>query len=142
VHGWRREEDLAGWILAGRALTLPVFVATLVPTFYGGVLGIGEFTWSAGLSNWAVMALPYYAFAGLYAVFLAGRVRVTPGLTIPDHLEAVAERALLWTARGDAARAEAERLKARKLSPVPLARARWAETLSRRCRTWRSPWLR
>ena len=83
----RQEEDLEGWILAGRALTLPVFVATLVPTFYGGVLGIGEFTWGAGLSNWTVMALPYYVFAALYAVFLAGRVRVTPGLTIPDHLE-------------------------------------------------------
>lgn len=83
----RREEGGEGWILAGRTLTLPVFVATLVPTFYGGVLGIGEFTWSAGLSNWTVMALPYYVFAGLYAVLLAGKVRVTPGLTIPDHLE-------------------------------------------------------
>jgi SSS family solute:Na+ symporter len=83
----RRTEDLEGWILAGRTLTLPVFVATLVPTFYGGVLGIGEFTWSAGLSNWTVMALPYYVFAGLYAVLLAGRVRTTAGLTIPDHLE-------------------------------------------------------
>ena len=83
----RRETDLEGWILAGRALTLPMFVATLVPTFYGGVLGIGEFTWGGGLSNWTVMALPYYVFAALYAVFLAGRVRVTPGLTIPDHLE-------------------------------------------------------
>ena len=31
--------------LAGRTLTLPLFVSTLVPTFYGGVLGIGEFTW-------------------------------------------------------------------------------------------------
>lgn len=82
----RREEDVEGWILAGRALTLPVFVATLVPTFYGGVLGIGEFTWGAGLSNWTVMALPYYLFAGVYAAFLAGRVRAAPGLTIPDHL--------------------------------------------------------
>jgi len=83
----RRAEDLEGWILAGRALTLPLFVATLVPTFYGGVLGIGEFTWGGGLSNWTVMALPYYVFAALYAVFLAGRVRTTAGLTIPDHLE-------------------------------------------------------
>ena len=82
-----REESRDGWILAGRTLTLPVFVATLVPTFYGGVLGIGEFTWTSGLSNWTVMALPYYVFAGLYAVFLAGRVRVAPGTTIPDHLE-------------------------------------------------------
>jgi SSS family solute:Na+ symporter len=82
-----REEGGEGWILAGRTLTLPVFVATLVPTFYGGVLGIGEFTWTSGLSNWTVMALPYYVFAALYAVFLAGRVRVAPGMTIPDHLE-------------------------------------------------------
>lgn len=90
----RREEDLEGWILAGRTLTLPVFVATLVPTFYGGVLGIGEFTWGAGLSNWTVMALPYYVFAGVYAAFLAGRVRMTPGLTIPDHLGAAYGRSM------------------------------------------------
>ncbi len=83
----RREDDLAGWILAGRTLTLPIFVASLVPTFYGGVLGIGEFTWTAGLSNWLLMALPYYVFAGAYALYLAGKVRLTPGLTIPDHLE-------------------------------------------------------
>lgn len=83
----RRSDDLEGWILAGRALTLPLFVATLVPTFYGGVLGVGEFTWGGGLSNWTIMALPYYVFAALYAVFLAGRVRMAPGLTIPDHLE-------------------------------------------------------
>lgn len=83
----RKEEDLEGWILAGRTLTLPVFVATLVPTFYGGVLGIGEFTWGGGLSNWTVMALPYYVFAAIYAFLLAGRVRLAPGLTIPDHLE-------------------------------------------------------
>ena len=80
------EEGAEGWILAGRTLTLPLFVSSLVPTFYGGVLGVGEFTWSSGLSNWTVMALPYYFFAALYAAFLAGKVRLAPGLTIPDHL--------------------------------------------------------
>jgi SSS family solute:Na+ symporter len=74
-------------VLASRALTLPQFVAPLVPTFYGGVLGVGEFTWTSGLSNWTVMALPYYVFAALYALWLAERVRLTPGLTIADHLE-------------------------------------------------------
>lgn len=62
-------------------------MATLVPTFYGGVLGVGEFTWTSGLSNWTVMALPYYVFAAVYALWLAERVRVTPGLTIADHLD-------------------------------------------------------
>ncbi len=83
----RRREGMTDYVLASRTLTLPAFVATLVPTFYGGVLGIGEFTWLGGLSNWTVMAAPYYVFAALYAFFLAGRVRSEPGLTIPDHLE-------------------------------------------------------
>ena len=83
----RGREDLSDYVLASRALTLPQFVATLVPTFYGGVLGIGEFTWTSGLSNWTVMALPYYAFAAVYALWLAERVRLEPGLTIADHLE-------------------------------------------------------
>ncbi|MBI3547891.1 MAG: sodium:solute symporter family protein [Elusimicrobia bacterium] len=77
------------YILAGRALTAPTFVASLVTGFYGGVLGIGEFTYRYGISNWITQALPYYVFALLYAVFLAGRIRARPGLTIPDHLDSV-----------------------------------------------------
>ena len=30
------------YLLAGRRVTLPAFVATLVTTWYGGILGIGE----------------------------------------------------------------------------------------------------
>lgn len=91
----RRQGGLEDYVLASRALTLPQFVATLVPTFYGGVLGVGEFTWSSGLSNWTVMALPYYVFAALYAVFLAENVRLEPGMTIADHLESAYGR---WAA--------------------------------------------
>src|SRR4051794_16734189 len=92
-----RGRGLADYVLASRSLTLPMFVATMVPTFYGGVLGIGEFTWEHGLSNWLVMAFPYYVFAGIYAFFLAGKVRVSRGLTMPDHLElAYGRKAALW----------------------------------------------
>ncbi|MBI3554314.1 MAG: hypothetical protein HY077_17595 [Elusimicrobia bacterium] len=94
-----RAGGLSDYVLAGRRLTLPMFVATLVPSFYGGVLGVGEFTWANGLSNWVVMALPYYVFAALYAAFLAGRVRLEPGLTLPDHIEgAYGRRAAVWAA--------------------------------------------
>ncbi len=94
-----RGEGLADYVLAGRTLTLPLFVCTLVPTFYGGVLGVGEFAWGNGLSNWVVMALPYYIFAALYALLLAGRVRLEPGLTLPDHIEnAYGRKVALWSA--------------------------------------------
>jgi SSS family solute:Na+ symporter len=82
-----RKAGIEDYFLAGRRLTLPSFVVTLVPTFYGGVLGVGEFTYTSGLSNWTTQALPYYLFAAVYALFLAGKVRLQPGLTIPDHLE-------------------------------------------------------
>ncbi|MDE2492018.1 MAG: hypothetical protein KGM24_14315 [Elusimicrobia bacterium] len=89
----RRRAELEDYVLASRALTVPQFVATLVPTFYGGVLGVGEFSWKHGLSNWTTQALPYYVFAAFYALFLAGRVRATPGMTIADHLESAYGRA-------------------------------------------------
>lgn len=83
----QRSAGSEDYILAGRSLTLPTFIATLVTSFYGGTLGIGESAWRYGLSNWLMQGAPYYLFALLYAVFLVGRVRARPGLTIPDHIE-------------------------------------------------------
>lgn len=82
----RRKGGVDDFLLAGRTLTLPMFVATLVSTWYGGILGIGEFSYRYGISNWVVFGLPYYAFALLFALFLARRVRETNLYTIPDKL--------------------------------------------------------
>src|SRR5262245_63004879 len=42
------------YLVAGRKVTLPAFVATLVATWYGGILGVGEYSWRYGVSNWLV----------------------------------------------------------------------------------------
>lgn len=83
-----REGDAAGYLVAGRTLTLPALVATLVATWYGGILGVGEFSYNFGISNWVVFGLPYYVFALLFAWFLAPRVRQAELYTIPDKLYA------------------------------------------------------
>ena len=75
------------FLLAGRTLTLPVFVATLVSTWYGGILGVGEYSYRFGISNWFVFGVPYYIFAFFFALFLAKKVRATNLVTIPDKLE-------------------------------------------------------
>ncbi len=75
------------YLLAGRTLTLPMFVATLVSTWYGGILGVGEFSYKYGISNWVVFGVPYYVFALVFALFLAKKVRATNLYTIPDKLE-------------------------------------------------------
>jgi len=81
-----RENSQESLILAGRRLTLPAFVATLVSTWYGGILGVGEFSYRFGLSNWLVFGVPYYIAAAIFAIFLAGRARRSNELTIPDRL--------------------------------------------------------
>jgi SSS family solute:Na+ symporter len=74
------------YLLAGRRLTLPAFVATLVSTWYGGILGIGEYAWSYGISTWVVFGVPYYLAAVLFAFWLAPRLRQSGAVTIPDLL--------------------------------------------------------
>ncbi len=78
------EED---FLLAGRSLTLPVFVMTLVSTWYGGILGVGEFSYRYGISNWIVQGVPYYLFAAVFAAFLAKKVRASNLTSIPDKLQ-------------------------------------------------------
>lgn len=75
------------YLVAGRAITLPAFVATLVSTFYGGVLGIGEFTYLFGISGWFLYAFPYYFFIVIFALFLSKKIRRSELYTIPDKLE-------------------------------------------------------
>lgn len=77
------------FLLAGRRLTLPMFVATLVSSWYGGILGVGEFSYKYGLSQWVVFGIPYYVFALIFAFFLAEKVQKSPTISIPDRLRMV-----------------------------------------------------
>jgi solute:Na+ symporter, SSS family len=83
------EED---FLLAGRSLTLPIFVMTLVSTWYGGILGVGEFSYRYGVSNWVVQGVPYYIFAAVFAFILAKKIRATNLFSIPDKLAAAYDR--------------------------------------------------
>ncbi|MCU0454367.1 MAG: sodium:solute symporter family protein [Bacteroidetes bacterium] len=85
----RQRHSTYEFLVAGRSLTLPVFVATLVSTWYGGILGVGEFAWRYGVATWVVFGLPYYLFAIVFAFLLAPRIRRSEVLSIPDRLEQV-----------------------------------------------------
>ncbi len=85
-------DDTVQYLLAGRSLTTPVFVMTLVSTWYGGILGVGEFSYLYGISNWVVQGVPYYIFAALFAFLLAGKIRASNLITIPDKLHSSYDR--------------------------------------------------
>lgn len=75
-------------VAAGRALSLPLFVATLVSTWYGGILGITESVSYYGLGTLALFGVPYYIFALVYAGWYAGKVRDADQISIPERLAA------------------------------------------------------
>jgi SSS family solute:Na+ symporter len=79
-------KSIDSYFVLGRALTLPAFVASLVSTWYGGILGIGEFTYRFGISNWLVFGVPYYLAAFIFAIFIARKARKSNYYTIPDLL--------------------------------------------------------
>ena len=83
----RKVHGLNDYFLAGRRLTLPIFVATLVSTWYGGLLGVGELSFSYGFVNWIVSGFFWYLVYLFFAFFLANRIRRTKLYTIPDQLE-------------------------------------------------------
>lgn len=88
---WRRRgggDDVATYLVAGRAISLPAFVANLVATWYGGILGVGEYSYRHGVSNWLVLGVPYYLAALLFAFVVAPRARRSQALTIPEQLRA------------------------------------------------------
>ncbi len=77
------------YLLDSRKVGLLLFVATNVATWYGGILGVGEFTYRYGILSWVTQGLPYYVFAILFAFFFAGKIREAKLFTIPDKIESV-----------------------------------------------------
>ncbi len=87
VRSKHSADDEKNYILAGRRLSLPGFVMTLVSTWYGGILGVGENTFLYGMQTWVIFGLPYYVFAILFAFYLAPKIRRANLVSIPDHFE-------------------------------------------------------
>lgn len=83
----KKVKNLTDYFLAGRRLTLPIFVATLVSTWYGGLLGVGELSYNYGIVNWLTQGFFWYLSYLFFAFFLAKKVRKLELFTIPDMLE-------------------------------------------------------
>lgn len=87
--GRRTGNDASDYLLSGRKLSLFLFVAVNVSTWYGGILGVGEFTYRYGIVSWFTQGFPYYIFAFLFAIFFAKKIREASLFTIPDKMTEV-----------------------------------------------------
>ncbi|MDY0083466.1 MAG: hypothetical protein RBR74_09820, partial [Ignavibacteriaceae bacterium] len=89
ISSKKTKSDAEGYLLSGRNMGLFLFVLVNVSTWYGGIIGIGEFTYRYGLVSWFTQGLPYYFFAFLFAMFFAKKIREASLFTIPEKLEQV-----------------------------------------------------
>ena len=83
----KKNDEPADYLLGGRNVGLILFVLTNVSTWYGGVLGIAEFTYNYGIASWFTQGLPYYIFAFIFAFFFAKKIRVASLFTLPEKLK-------------------------------------------------------
>ncbi len=81
-----RTDSTSNYMVMGRKLTLPAFVMTLVSTWYGGILGVSEYSTTYGISNWVIFGLPYYVFGIAFALLVAKRARSLEVNSLPEIL--------------------------------------------------------
>ena len=72
------------YLLMGRQLTLPFFIATLVATWYGGIFGVSEITFNYGIFNFVTQGFFWYISYLIFAFFVAKRVVNSRAHTLPD----------------------------------------------------------
>ena len=71
-------------LLMGRQLTLPLFVATLVATWYGGIFGVTEIAFKQGVFNFVTQGAFWYLAYIIFAFFIIDKIKDKQAVTLPD----------------------------------------------------------
>ena len=82
----RRATSANEFMLAGRELSLPLFVGTLVATWYGGILGVTEIAFRDGLAAWLTQGGFWYVSYLIFAFGIAERLARSQHTTLPDQV--------------------------------------------------------
>ncbi|WP_428050178.1 sodium:solute symporter family protein [Candidatus Avelusimicrobium caledoniensis] len=84
-HSQQKEKPTTlDYLLMGRQLTLPLFVATMVATWYGGIFGINEITFNYGIYNFVTQGVFWYIAYLIFAFFITDKIARYNSMTLPD----------------------------------------------------------
>ena len=78
------ELSFVDYLLMGRQLTLPMFVTTLVATWYGGIFGVTRIAFESGIYTFITQGTFWYITYIFFALFLVHRVRQFEAMTLPE----------------------------------------------------------
>ena len=86
----KKHSDFDDFFLAGRSLTTPLLITTLISTYYGidVLFGDTQLAFTDGVVAWFGYARPTYAFYLIAALLLARRLRENNFKSLPDILDA------------------------------------------------------
>ena len=90
----KSKSDKDSFIFAGRRLTLPAFVATLVSTWYGGILEVGQFSYENGIVTWLIFGVFYYFAAIGFAFIIAPKISKNNIQSIPSLISNIMGKSL------------------------------------------------
>ena len=82
-------DESDAYLLAGRQLSLPLFVASLVASWYGGLIGVTEIIFSDGISGWIIQGWYWYVVYIVFAIFFVGRIHRSKESTLPGMLSSI-----------------------------------------------------
>ena len=83
----KKEPAFLDLLLMGRQLTLPMFVATLVATWYGGIFGVTKIAFEQGIFNFITQGVFWYVSYIIFAFFITHKVYKYKAVTLPDLVE-------------------------------------------------------
>jgi SSS family solute:Na+ symporter len=85
----RRMKNFEEFFIAGRTMTTPILICTLVSTYYGidVLFGTSELAFNEGIVAWFGYSRPTYVFFIIAAFLLTKRLRNEPFRSLPDVLE-------------------------------------------------------
>lgn len=72
------------YVLMGRQLTLPMFVATMVATWYGGIFGVTKIAYESGIYNFVTQGFFWYVSYLIFAIFILDKISKSNAVTLPD----------------------------------------------------------
>ncbi len=78
------EKNDQEYLLMGRSLTLPLFVATLTSTWYGGIFGVTQIAYLQGIYSFFTQGLFWYVAYFAFAMFLVKKIRRHKVLSLPE----------------------------------------------------------
>lgn len=71
-------------LLMSRKLTLPLFVTSLVATWYGGIFGVTQIAFESGVYNFVTQGVFWYVAYIFFALVLVDKVRSFSTLSLPE----------------------------------------------------------